>query len=163
MARCKAPQVSWSHIEPHAGSRILLMAGPVLRSLTAVLSFARDDLQSPKLELRMFSDAAYSFVSLLDEETALVPTAKERESERLCFRALAAATIHPSEQVCYVFARDLPLGGISFLHPVALKEGQCVDLLFADGRSCSVQVRWVRKVDSHCFMMGCQFTKNAFR
>jgi hypothetical protein len=114
----------------------------------------------------MFAEIAARFATLPDTETPSVPAEapEQREHQRYYFQALAAAKIYPltnqrneMPQVCYVLARDISQGGISVLHPVALSNGQILDLQFADGRARTAQVRWCRQVESDCCIMGCKF------
>ena len=87
-----------------------------------------------------------------------------RRFERYYFRALATAVIHPAAgqkghapQLCYVLTRDLSRGGISILHPAPLCKGQRIDLELADGRKYTLEVQWIKRLDRHCFCMGCCF------
>jgi len=114
----------------------------------------------------MFADVAARFVMLSECETPVVPVraVEQREHQRFYFQALAAATIYPvagqtnvAPQICYVLARDISQGGVSVLHPEPLEKGQVIDLQFADGRKCSVEVRWCRQVECQCHMVGCKF------
>ena len=114
----------------------------------------------------MFADIAARFATLPDSEAATVPVRaqEQREHQRFFFQTLAAAKIYPgvghkngTPQSCYVLARDISQGGVSVLHPVSLSEGQIIDLQFADGRDCSVEVRWCKQVEPQCHMVGCKF------
>jgi hypothetical protein len=87
-----------------------------------------------------------------------------RRFERYYFRALATAVIYPAAgqknqtpQLCYVLTRDLSRGGVSILHPVPLCKGQRLDLELTDGRKYTLSVQWIKRLDRHCFCMGCCF------
>jgi hypothetical protein len=89
-----------------------------------------------------------------------------REFPRFDFRALATATIYPLAspvaklpQECFVVTRNLSRGGIAILHPRPLAPEQHVDLILSDGRELSVRVRWCRRLDERCYLIGCRFMK----
>jgi hypothetical protein len=113
----------------------------------------------------MFTEIVARFLTMPDAYVHVpARTQDQREHERRPIDALVAAKIHPengqisdSPQVCYVFARDISEGGISVLHPVALCNGQKIDLRFGDGRIRMVEVRWSKQVEPECCMMGCKF------
>ena len=104
--------------------------------------------------------------SYLEQAGGLSPVSSydNRRFPRYYFRALAVATIHPpvgredeGAQTCYVLTRDLSRGGVSIVHPMPLFESQRVDLTLSDGRTFTLAIRWIRKLERTCYLMGCRF------
>jgi hypothetical protein len=102
--------------------------------------------------------------SWADKCDATIPTGSEdRRHPRFYFRTLATATIYPptgqeekGPHTCYVLTRDLSRGGISILHPVPLFQSQRVDLEFPTGQKLSVEIKWIRRLEQNCFVLGCR-------
>ena len=95
---------------------------------------------------------------------ATIPSGSEgRRHPRYYFRTLATATIYPpvgqeekGPHTCFVLTRDLSRGGVSFLHPVPLFQSQRVDLEFPTDQKLSVEIKWIRRLEQNCFLLGCR-------
>ena len=90
-----------------------------------------------------------------DKCPASIPTGSgDRRHPRYYFRTLATATIYPPEgqeekgpHTCYVLTR---------LHPVPLFQSQRMDLEFPTGQKLKVGIQWIRRIEQHCFVLGCR-------